>query len=245
MAKKTNSDFIKSIKNTKDGFHLNSKHWQDSKKKLPPLPKKLFDISIGMILGDGSLFKRSHHSGIKFEQGYKQKEFLYHLFDLFSDYTFMEKPSQRIDLNPEKQGSIKSFWFRTFSHYSFTELWNLFHKNSKKEICKNLITDYLTPIGFAYWVMCDGSLQKSKNCLIIHTQGFTKSENLLAVNELNQKWGLNCEAILHKQKYWVIKTDVKDVKIIYSLLNPYLIPSMIYKLPLPKIDDNKRVKDIV
>lgn len=43
-----------------------------------------------MVLGDGSLLRSSKESGIKFEQGYKQKEFLYHLFDLFSKYAFME-----------------------------------------------------------------------------------------------------------------------------------------------------------
>lgn len=78
-----------------------------------------------MILGDGSLFKKSHHSGIKFEQGYKQKEFLYHLFDLFSLYTFMDVPGQRIDLHSKRKGLVKSFWFKTFSHYSFTELRHL------------------------------------------------------------------------------------------------------------------------
>lgn len=197
MAKKQISHITKSIKNT-TVFILIASIGNIIKKNLPPLPKNLFNICIGMILGDGSLFKKSHHSGIKFEQGYKQKEFLYHLFDLFSLYTFMDVPGQRIDLHSKRKGLVKSFWFKTFSHYSFTELWHLFRRNEKKEISENLITDYLTPIGFAYWIMCDGSLQKSKNCLIIHTQSFTKLENLLAAKQLNNKWGLRCEVILHK-----------------------------------------------
>jgi hypothetical protein len=55
MVKKQKKVITKGIKNTKDGFHLYSKYWQDYKKKLPPLPKNLFDICIGMILGYGSL----------------------------------------------------------------------------------------------------------------------------------------------------------------------------------------------
>ena len=235
MVKKHNSVNTKTIKNTKDGFHFNSNHWQEYKKNLPPLPENLFNICIGMILGDGSLFKKSLHSGIKFEQGYKQKDFLYHLFNIFSRYTFMDVPGQRIAFDKEGKVFIKSYWFKTFSYYSFTELWNLFCKNGKKEIFENLITKHLTPIGFAYWVMCDGSLQKSKNSIVLHTQGFTKLENLLAVKELNQKWGLSCEIIVHKQKYWVIKTHPKDVKILHSLLKPFLIPSMKYKLPHIKV----------
>ena len=53
--------------------------------------------------------------------------------------------------------------------------------------------------------MCDGSLQKSKNCLIIHTQSFTKLENLLAVKQLNNKWGLSCSKLF---------TDTSQTKIL-------------------------------
>ena len=235
MVKKHLSVSKKTIKNTKDGFHFNSSHWQNYKKDLPPLPENLFNICIGMILGDGSLFKKSLHSGIKFEQGYKQKDFLYHLFNTFSKYTFMDVPGQRISFDKEGKPFIKSHWFKTFSYYNFTELWNLFCKNGKKGIVENLINKHLSPIGFAYWVMCDGSLQKSKKEILIHTQGFTKFENLLAVKELNQKYGLNCRVVVHKHKYWVIKTHPKDAETLHSLLKPFLIPSMMYKLPHIKV----------
>lgn len=60
-----------------------------------------------MALGDGSFFKYINNSGIKFEQTYKQKDFLYHLFNLFSGYTFMDTPGQRIDLHGKREGLIK------------------------------------------------------------------------------------------------------------------------------------------
>lgn len=223
---------VKNIQNTRDGFHFNSRHWQDYKKQLPLLPKLLFEVCVGMILGDASLFKVSRHAGIKFEQGYKQEQFLYHLFDLFSKYTFMRAPGSRIDLHGSRKGLIKSFWFKTFSHPSFTELYGLFYQNNqRKGIRERLIADHLTDRGFAYWIMCDGSLQKNKQDLIIHTQSFTEAENLLAVKELNQKWGLSCRVVSHKQKYWVIQTHTKDARTLYSLLTPYLIRSIRYKLP--------------
>ena len=220
------------IINTRDGYHFNSKHWQEYKKQLPPLPLPLFETCVGMVLGDGSLFKDSQESGIKFEQGYKQKEFLYHLFDLLSKYTFMETPGLRIDLHPPRKGLIKSYWFKTFSYPCFSKLHSLFCANEKrKALLEGLITDWLTPRGLAYWIMCDGSLQKDRLTLIVHTQSFTRDENLIAANELNNKWGLHCRVISHKQRYWVLQTDPKDAATLRSLISPFLIPSMQYKCP--------------
>ena len=138
------------------------------------MPPTLCEISIGMVLGDTSLFKYSKRSGIKFEQGSQQREFLFHLFSLFSNYTFVDVPGQRLHFSSLH---IKSFWFKTFSHYSFTGLWNLFYKLGKKILAENLIKEFLTPIAFAFWVMCDGSLQRCKKVWIIHTSCFTQSEN--------------------------------------------------------------------
>ena len=144
----------RNIKNTRDGFHYNSHYWQSYKKSLPPLPGLLCDISIGMVLGDASLFKYSHHSGIKFEQGFQQKEFLFHLYNLFSNYIFMEAPGQRLDLPSKK---ITFFWFTFFSHYSFTTLWERFYKNGKKVIPENLIKDPCWPclLGNVRWFLAE------------------------------------------------------------------------------------------
>lgn len=101
-------------------------------------------------------------------------------------------------------------------------MWENFYKNGKKVLPDNLILNSLIPLPFAYWIMCDPSLQKCKKILIIHTQPFTKEENLLAVKDLNKKWGLNCKVIPHKSQYWVIKTSSQDVPVLRTLLEPYL-----------------------
>ena len=140
----------KEIRNTKDGFHLNSKYWQEHKKKLPPLPAELFQIAIGMLLSDACMYKVSNHALIKFEQGYLQEEFLFHLFSLFKEYCFMIEPGKRIQLSGKREGLIKSFWFKTFSHVYFDSLWDIFYNSSIKKINKGLISNYLTERGLAY-----------------------------------------------------------------------------------------------
>jgi len=76
----------------------------------------------------------------------------------------MEAPGRRIELRGPRQGLTKSFWFKTFSHYSFTAIWNLFYTQCKdkvvKTIQKGLVLNHLTPIGLAYWVMETGLCKK-------------------------------------------------------------------------------------
>jgi hypothetical protein len=112
----SNKKVGKLIKNYKNGYHLNSPYWQNYKKTLPLLPQHCFEIAIGMILGDASIYKVSTQAYIKFEQGYKQQAFLEHLFDKFKNYCFMDQPGKRFLLNnPKTENQIKSFWFKSFS----------------------------------------------------------------------------------------------------------------------------------
>jgi hypothetical protein len=168
------------------------------------------------------------------------------------------------------------FWFKTFSHKSFSKIFDIFYRcpashrgcgvktavgsenkqdtvgrhgkgkqdskffYKKKTISHNLIKNYLTPRGLAYWIMCDGSLQNDKKSIILHTQSFSEKENTILSNELNVKFNLNTKVIVHKAKYYVLKTAAvvlpdtvrtKDALLLNFLIEPYMLASMKYKLP--------------
>jgi len=220
---------FKSINNMRDGYHLSSRYWQDYKKGLPMLPQHLRDVAIGMVLGDAGMFKVSQQAGIKFEQGHAQEAFLRHLFDLFSTYCFMLAPGTRLELSGARKGLIKSLWFKTFSHISFTSIWELFYLNGVKMIQPGLVLNHVNAVALAYWIMCDGSLDG--NTMIIHSQGFTAEENLMLSNELNEKFGLHSKVIQHKGKYSVIRIPHTDAPTLRDIIKPHMIPSMGYKVP--------------
>ena len=214
----------------RDGFHLSSRYWQDYKKSLPVLPQHLFDVTIGLVLGDAGMFRVSTEAGIKFEQGYAQEAFLRHIFDLFATYSFMLIPGKRLELRGSREGLIKSFWFKTFSHYSFTVIWDLFYLNRVKVIRAGLVLKYVTPVSLAYWLtMCDGSL--NGNSMIIHSQRFTEQENHILSSELNHKFGLHSKVIVHKGKYQVIRIPNTDATTLRHIIKPHMIPSISYKIP--------------
>lgn len=226
---KTFNVLFKSINNLRDGHHLASRYWQDYKKGLPMLPQYLREVAIGMVLGDAGMFKVSKEAGIKFEQGYAQEAFLRHLFDIFSTYCFMLAPGSRLELSGVRKGEVKSWWFKTFSHSSFTSIWDLFYVEKRKVILPGLVLNHVTAVGLAYWIMCDGSLDG--NTMILHSQGFTRDENLMLSKELNIKFKFSSEVISHKGQYWVIRIPYTDAAKLQELIKPHMIPSMGYKVP--------------
>ena len=218
-------------KNSRNGYHFNHKYWQDYKKQIPPITGQLWQVATAMSLSDASVYKVSREAYIKFEQGYKQKEFLYHLFHLFKGYCFMEEPGLRYELRGTRVGKIKSYWFKTFSHNGFTPLWHLLYINGRKSIEEQFLLQQLTPCSLAYWIMSDGSLHHGGKTMLLHTQSFNWEENKIICGVLQKKFKLNCKVIPHKTKYSVVEISGKSAPLLRKLLIPFLIPSMMYKLP--------------
>ena len=96
------------------------------------------------------MYKISKDTKIKFEQSYIHKDYLFYLFDLFKLYTFHEKPYSRLEIRGIRKNLIKSFSFRTFTHPTFNNLWDLFIINGKKSIKEGLILDHLSDLGLTY-----------------------------------------------------------------------------------------------
>lgn len=102
---------------------------------------------LGMVLSDASMYKISTYPYIKFEQGKDQKDFIYHLFEECQPYTFMVEPGVRYS---KVDNTIKSYWFKTFSHNCFIQIWHLMYENNKKVIKNNIIYNNVDEITLAY-----------------------------------------------------------------------------------------------
>lgn len=89
---------------------------------------------------------------LKFEQGLIHKDYLLHLFDLFSTYCLTAPKTQSRVLKTRPGMVYGSVYFRTYSLPYFNEFHDLFEG---KKIIPNNIGELLTPLGLAYW-LCDG-----------------------------------------------------------------------------------------
>lgn len=148
MIKFTN--ILYAIRNIRDGFHHNSSYWQDIRNGLPMLSILLREIAIAMVLSDAGLGWTGKNAHMKIEQGYKQVEFVDHLFNLFEKYCFAISPQAYIGKSGPRKGLVKSYWFKTFSHASFTDIWNMFYVDGVKTIMPGIILNHITGIGLAY-----------------------------------------------------------------------------------------------
>lgn len=183
-----------------------------------------------MLLGDATMYKVSKNALIKFEQGYLQESFINHLFALYKEYTFMTEPGKRLELHhPVRKGLIKSYWFKTFSHETFNSLWETFYINGKKQIPDTL---ELSAECISYWIMCDGSLAKDKETMILHTQSYNLEDNQKLSLMLNKQWELDSSVIPHKEKYYVILIPKKNSNLLKSIITPHIFEEMKYKIPV-------------
>lgn len=213
----------------------NSKLLREYKMKLNNLSLELWEISIGLMLGDASL--QTQNKGktyrMKFEWGDKNKLYAEHIHAIFNEWV-LSPPHKKIRVNVNGN-TIISWGFQTFSHSAFNPLKDLFLINKYKSIANNLIHNHLTARGLAYWWMDDGGkLDYNKNSknqgLVLNTHSFTKEEVEMMSNELALKFNLNTCVRLNKNKnIIVIKHD--SYKTFINLTNSYIIPSMRYKLP--------------
>jgi len=150
------------------------------------------EILTGSMLGDGHMFSSNIASSFKLVQTTAKQaniDYLMHTYELFKDL---------INNAPKVYSSIRSLSGReskTYSHIGFTTrslksllpIYNLWYKNKVKVLPSN-ISDLLTPLAIAHWIMGDGCVLKEGGMLIT-TQNFTKKEVVYLIKIL-----LDCPA---------------------------------------------------
>lgn len=215
------------------GLAPNSNLVKAYKNSLSNLSKIQFEAAIGLMLGDASL--QTQNKGrtyrMKFEWG--NKAYVDHVHKLYDEWVLAEPHiKRRINSN---NTTVVTWGFQTISHEAFNILSQLFLINIKKGISKELIKNHLTEISLAYWFMDDGGKldynEDSKNLsVVLNTHSFTREEVATMAIELSDKFCLKCSTRINKGKS-IIVIDSSSFYDFLSLIKPYLIPEMEYKLP--------------
>ena len=211
--------------------YMNSKEIEKLKKHLK-LNLHQRKILVGLLLGDAHL--ESQISGrtyrVKFEYSIKHSEYAKHIYDLFCEW-ILTPPQIKQD---ETHNNI---WFQTVSHPAFRYYAHQFYKNGKKCV-PNLIHRYLSPISIAYWFMDDGSIKsKESKGVLLNTQGFLKEDVARLVEVLRTTFKL--QASERKQKDGSqIYISGESYEHFRRLVAPYIHPSMSYKIPTDRKNNN-------
>lgn len=212
----------------------NQKKLLNEYKKTLSLSESLFEISVGTLLGDASI--QTQDGGktyrLKFQQSeHLHRDYLFHLHEQFHDWV----------LSPPHFNEKRNMWsFQTLSHSEFQKLAQLFvldshGKKCQKHIKPDLIQHYLTPKGFAYWIMDDGgracyNRDYERKGFALNTHSFAKSQVERLRQGLETRYGLDCWLRPNKNK-WVIVISGYHHEKVMDLIGNYLIPSMYHKIP--------------
>lgn len=194
---------------------------------------EVIQVIYGMLLGDSSIYKdkrcKSNNIRISTTQGESQLEYLKLKQNIFGKDNFK--------LYKGKSGYCNNTIYKgdliTDVNIS-NHILNDCFINGKKTITRKMI-DNITPISLAFWYMDDGSLKhrskedKSNPNIILSTCGFSKEENELLVDMLINKFGVESNLRLEKNKYWSIYITTKGTKVFLDLIKDYIPSCMKYK----------------
>ena len=176
-------------------------------------------IIIGTLLGDGTLRKKTN-TLLEINHSYKQKEYVLWMYEKFQGIT---KTPPKLRVSGKNRMSCR---FTTVSLSEFNYYHKLFYTNRiVKSVPRNLKLDRLS---LAVWFMDDGS--KSRSSVYFNTQQFNLNDQKTLMKLLNE-FGL--ETSLNKdKKYYRIRIRTSSLNLFKELVAPYMLRSMIYKLPL-------------
>ena len=206
---------------------MRSKEIEEFKKNLT-LTQTQRSLLVGMLLGDGHLETQDHGRTyrLKVEHSTIQKEYVEWLYEQFKSFV-RTPPQEKKKLLHGK--SHTSYSFSTYSLGAFRFYAQQFYAGRKKVMPK-LIEKLINPLALAIWFMDDGSCKSERHSTyIIHALGYNKNNLELVKKVFQEKFGIAIG--IHKQyDRWRIYVYSDSAMKFRKLIEPYVIPSLKYKL---------------
>ena len=196
----------------------------------------LNSILIGIMLGDGSLYRSSPTSNVRFEisLGQNYKEFAFEIGELFRDY--MSNPVKALKVKGKTKSYI-NYRFKTKSLPIFVQYYNMFYQFNKdlnkyvKIVPKN-ISELMNPIVLAYLIMTDGNFDKGRNRVRIYTNSFSKEEVESLALAINNKLGIYTGVLHDRNNQWILTIGAKYLDLLRKTVSKYFHNSMLYRIGL-------------
>jgi len=180
---------------------------------------------LGSLLGDLSIsYKNKQNARLVLVHCFKQKELFMKKVEILGEFMGSYKECESaIDSRTNK--SYKGFRGNSKSHSVFTSFYNLLYINGIKTVTKEYLNKITHPIALAYWFMDDGSVSGT-----IATNCFTLQEVTLLQEWLQEKWDIYTTIHNIAKSQYVLYIPVKSRFQFETIIFPYIIPSMYYKL---------------
>jgi ubiquinol-cytochrome c reductase cytochrome b subunit len=200
-----------------------------AKIRIGPHNYDILSILIGSLLGDGYAERHGHGTRFCFQQEHLNYRYLLWFHNYLSELGYSTTTIPIITTRLGSGGKLRYISrFKTYTFASFNWIHTAFYKNGIKVIPIE-ISDYLSPLALAVWIMDDGG--KISSGLKIATNSFSKSEVEYLATLLRNNYGLKVSVIsagyINQYNLYFSKSSMK---ILAQIVKPYLHTSMFYKL---------------
>lgn len=200
------------------------------------LPESLNSVLIGIMLGDGGIYRTSSTSNSRFEMSFGQhsQQFAEKIGDLFKDY--MSNPVKAVKLEVRNKIYI-NYRLKTSTLPIFNQYHEMFYTLNPekgkyvKKVPKNIL-EFMDPIVLAYLLMSDGNFDKNRNRVRIYSNSFTKEDVQMLADAINAKLNIYVGVLHDRKDQWILTIGAKQLDLLRQTVSSHFDPSMLYRLGL-------------
>jgi hypothetical protein len=221
------------MKNTKI-INSNNKLNIKNLRNLTSLSVELHSILIGIMLGDGVIYRSSPTANARFEMsfGTKYQPFAESIGVLFKEY--MSNPVKSIEI----QGKTKNYTnyrLKTVSLPVFNQYHEMFYKfNAEKhkfiKIVPLNINELINPIVLAYLIMTDGNFDVGRRRVRIYTNSYKKDEVIKLAGVITNNLKIYTGVLHDRKDQWILTIGAQNLELLRNTVSPHFHSSMLYRI---------------
>ena len=184
------------------------------------------DLIIGSLLGDASIRQREKNSCFRVAHSIKQENYINWKLNIIKKFKISEFNKRSRIINKRM---VDMIYLSTNTHPIFNYYRNLFYKNKRKVINKEILNQ-INPKSLAVWICDDGSYETKQGYIILCTNAYTLEEHNLMKEFFKEKFGLDPTIGFRDKKYYYLRFKQEDSKKLIEIIKPYIPESMEYKI---------------
>lgn len=202
-------------------------------------PSYQFDMIIGSLLGDARLECRSKGvrvfpitARLRIQQGEKQKNYVFWKYQVLKNLVSRGPRKIMVWYDKEREKYHYSWYFHTRSYEKFGLLYQYFYRDGVKILPENIF-EIVTPRVLAVWFMDDGS--NTKESYTLNTHCFPIRDQMRIIRFLKRRYNIIAKLVKDRSRF-KIALGRNEYQKLNVIIEPFIIPSMRYKICNPRND---------
>jgi ubiquinol-cytochrome c reductase cytochrome b subunit len=200
--------------------------------RIGPHNYDIMSIFFGTMLGDAYAERRDsgHGTRLSIQQESNRAEYLLYLHKLIADLGYCNPVTPKIQSRLGNKGITRYIMrFHTYTYTSLNFLHELWYDNNGVKHVPHNISDFLTPLALAIWIIDDGARIGYGLKLSTNSFTFTDCNRLVQViyDLYKIKATVQSAGSINQYHLYIWSESIPALR---TIVKPYMVSSMLYKL---------------